>query len=69
MCYSFIHSFIYLFVCLFMLCRVACGILVPRPGIEPRATAVKARSPNHWTAREVPGCVLILAMIFPHLAQ
>ena len=33
---------------------VACGILLPRPGIEPRATAVKAPSPKHWTAREFP---------------
>ena len=31
----------------------ACGILVPRPGIEP--TAMKVWSPNHWTAREFPG--------------
>ena len=30
----------------------ACGIFVPRPGIEPRPMAVKASSPNHWTARE-----------------
>ena len=29
-------------------------ILVPQPGIEPGALAVKARSPNHWTAREFP---------------
>ena len=32
----------------------ACGILVPRPGIEPRPSAVKAHSINHWTAREFP---------------
>ena len=32
----------------------ACGILVPQPGIEPRPSAVKARSPNRWTAREFP---------------
>ena len=32
----------------------ACGILVPQPGIEPGSLAVKARSPTHWTAREVP---------------
>ena len=32
----------------------AYGILVPRPGIEPRPSAVRARSPNHWTAREFP---------------
>ena len=34
----------------------ACGILVPRPGIQPMPSAVKAWSPNHWTAREVPIC-------------
>ena len=32
-------------------CR-ACGILVPQPGIKPTPSAVKARSPNHWTVRE-----------------
>ena len=31
-----------------------CGIFVPQPGIEPVPSAVKARSPNHWTAREFP---------------
>ena len=31
-----------------------CGILVPRPGIEPLLPAVEAQSFNHWTAREVP---------------
>ena len=35
-------------------CPTACGILVPRPGIEPVPPAVEARSLNHWTAREVP---------------
>ena len=34
--------------------QTACGILVPRPGIEPAPSAVKARSPNHRTAREFP---------------
>ena len=38
---------------LFGPCHVAYGILVPRPGIEPRPLAVKALSPNHWTAREL----------------
>ena len=33
---------------------MACGILVPRPGVEPKTSAVKAPSPNHWTAREFP---------------
>ena len=29
-------------------------ILVPRPGMEVRTTAVKTQSPNHRTARELP---------------
>ena len=32
----------------------ACGILVPRPGIEPVSPAVGAQSPNQWTTREFP---------------
>ena len=31
-----------------------CGILVPWPGIKPRPWAVRALSPNYWTARGVP---------------
>ena len=38
----------------FLLCRAACGILVPQPGIEPVPPALGAWSLNHWTAREVP---------------
>ena len=34
--------------------RTACGILVPRPGIEPVTPAVEVPSPNHWSTREVP---------------
>ena len=34
--------------------HTACGILVPRPGMEPETPAVEAWSPNHWTSREVP---------------
>ena len=34
--------------------RAACGILVPRPGIEPMPPALRAWSLNHWTASEVP---------------
>ena len=33
---------------------MACGILVPLPGIEPRPMARKVPSPNHRTAREIP---------------
>ena len=46
-----------LFVCLFFwwwACHVACGILVPQLGIELGSSAVRAWSPNHWTARELP---------------
>ena len=41
----------------FLPCCMACGILVPPPGIRDRtrAPAVKALSPNHWTLREFPG--------------
>ena len=33
---------------------MACGILVPRPGIEPAPPAVEVRSLNPRTAREFP---------------
>ena len=42
----------------FWLCCAACRILVPWPGVEPRPTAVKALSPNHWTTRELPRTTL-----------
>ena len=35
-------------------CTIVCAILVPRPEIKPAPSAVKAWSPNHWTAREFP---------------
>ena len=43
-----------LFLGVWCLRRTACGILVPRPGIEAGPSAVKAPSPNHWPAREFP---------------
>ena len=33
---------------------MACGILVPWPGIKPAPLALEAQSLNHWTTREVP---------------
>ena len=42
----------YLFI--FWQYQVACRILVPWPGIEPRLPTVEAQSLNHWTTREVP---------------
>ena len=41
---------------------MACGILVPRPGIEPVPSAVTAQSPNYWSAREFPNCILVGAV-------
>ena len=38
---------------IFLPCCVACGIIVPRPGIKPVRPVVKAESPSHWIAREV----------------
>ena len=38
----------------FWLRCMACGILVPRPGIKPVSPALEAWSFNHWTTREVP---------------
>ena len=36
---------------------MACGILIPQPGIKLMSPAVEARSLNHWTAREVPSII------------
>ena len=43
--------------------HMACGILVLRPGIEPRSLVVKVQSLNHWTARECLEVVLIIKRI------
>ena len=47
--------------------RVACGILVPLPGIEPTPPAVEAWSLNHWTAREVLGGSFLVAGLCMHI--
>ena len=61
----FICLFIYLFIYLFMAAHSeACGILVPRPGVEPRSPAVEAWSANHWTAREFPVYMFILHLLY-----
>ena len=52
----------------FFLYHAARGILVPGPGIEPQATAVKAQSCNHWSARELPRdlfSLLLWSLNFP----
>ena len=33
---------------------MACGILVPSPGMEPASPAVDVWSLNHWASREIP---------------
>ena len=57
-CFYFI-LFIYLFAT-----PHACGILVPRPGIEPMRPALEAWSLNHWPAREVPVFIFIKEIQF-----
>ena len=47
----FYHGFKIFFI--FWPCHVACGILVPQPGIKPTLPALEAQSLNHWTARKV----------------
>ena len=42
--------------------HVACEILVPQPEIKPVPPAVEARSPNHWTASEVPSFLSLLCI-------
>ena len=34
--------------------------VVPQPGVEPRPSAVRAWSPNHWTTREVLRTISLL---------
>ena len=43
---------------------MACGVLVPRPGIEPAPSAVKVWRPNHWTGREFPVCLFFNIYLF-----
>ena len=59
-----VYMFMYIHICMYIIYihiwyffwppRAACGILVPQLGVGPGPSAVKAPSPNHWTAREFP---------------
>ena len=46
------HSLYYVEAFFFLPYRVACGILIPGPGIQPRSPAVKAQSHTQWITRE-----------------
>lgn len=48
---------------------VACGSLVPWPGVEPVSTAVEVPSPNHMTARELPVFKFLIDSVFYLLLQ
>ena len=51
-CYLFTYLSIDLFI--YWLRAAACGILDPRPGIEPMPSAVEAYNPTHWPASDFP---------------
>lgn len=55
LCILFFKISLLLFVlfCFVFGCGVTCGILLPWPGIQPVSPTLEARSPNHWTPREV----------------
>ena len=52
LCFSWLPWLFYLFI-FYLTAHVACGILVPRPGVEPMLPALVEWSLNHWPAREV----------------
>ena len=59
--YNFFFFFFLLFdfnVFIYWPCHVACGILVPQPGVEPAPPAVEVQSLNHWTTKEVPDFIV-----------
>ena len=68
--YSSFYIFLFLFLYPFWPCCVACGPLVPQPGIEPRPPALGVWSLNPWTTREIPSfyCSINIANQCPPLA-
>ena len=36
---------------------MACGILVPQPGIKPTSLALEVQCLNCWITKEVPSCL------------
>ena len=54
---AYIFTLIFIIFLFIWLCPVACGILVPQPGIKPAPPALEVWSLNHWTTREVPAYI------------
>ena len=46
-------------------CHTACGIFVPRPGIELVPSPVEEQCLNHWTAREKSLWLFFTEINFP----
>ena len=66
---SALESFDFFFFFFFFLPHCTpCRILVPWPGIEPIPPAVKSRSLNHWTGREVPEILCLFLFLTFSLA-
>ena len=53
------YFYYYYYFLIFWSHHAACGILVPRTGIKLAPPAVEMQSLNHWTAREVPGPLIL----------
>ena len=45
-------------------CHRACGILVPRSGIQPSSPAVEVQSLNYWTTREKAQALFLITLQF-----
>ena len=59
----FLFSFILFFFFFFLPCHATCGLLVPRPGIEPTPPVQKHSHLNHWPTRAILGvCILNFTM-------
>ena len=59
------HCFCFMF---WFLGQEACGILVPRPGIELWISCSGRQSLNHWTSGEVPKVCLLFSFVVEWIA-
>ena len=51
---EFVAALLLFFYVFWFFGHEACGILAPRPGMEPTPPCIGRQSLNHWTPREVP---------------